>query len=73
MIDYLNTGCDPDELNAPTLILLCGFCAREIAFIGDSDEDVIDGCYTLGEYELVACDCGAVYGEGDTIEVLKEA
>ena len=69
MFEYL--GFEPEEA-APTLILLCGFCAREIAFIGTGDEEIIDGSYTLGEYDLVGCDCGAVYGEGDKVAVLNE-
>lgn len=57
---------------APTLILICGFCYRDILFYGEGDERVEDGWYVLIDYEQAVCACGAFYGEGDRLEVRRE-
>jgi len=63
---YGNSTGEP----APTIILECGFCMAEIPFLGDGDEIVTEGRFTLPEYYVATCPrCDAVYGEGDTLDV----
>lgn len=65
-------GFDADE-PAPTLILRCGFCLRDLDFYGDVDDDgLIDGAYQLGAYDIVRCACGANYGEDDPLEIVPD-
>ena len=61
-------GYDQDfDAPEPTAILICEYCAAEIPITWG--ETIAALYYTIGEYELVACECGAVFGEGDTLEV----
>jgi hypothetical protein len=66
-----STGFEADE-PAPTLILICPYCHADILFYGDGSEGVEDGTYTLNEYYVAVCTCGAIFGEDDTLEIRPE-
>lgn len=60
----------PDD--EPTMILECTFCMAHIPFLGDGDETIADGQFTLPEYYIATCPrCGGIYGEGDVVGVIE--
>ncbi len=63
-------GLDADD-NAPTHILACRFCPAQIDYYGDETPDD-DWHIVLGAYEQAVCHCGAIYSEGDWLEVIDE-
>ncbi len=63
-------GFDADDY-APTHILECRFCPEPIEYYGDETPDA-DWRIVLGECDQAVCHCGAIYGEGDWLEVIDE-
>lgn len=66
--DYNMDGEDP----APTALLRCRYCPREIAFYGDVPEHHLPLTLTLESDEYYTCACGATFGEGDALEIIDE-
>ena len=63
------TSFDAEE-PAPTAILICPSCHGEIEYYSEIDDGAEE--ITLGDREHVVCDCDAVYGEDDVLEVQPE-
>jgi hypothetical protein len=68
MMYYGNSTLGFDEPDTPMVFLQCGFCPIQMGYAGT----VTGSTHTLGTDEHLECDCGATYGEGDTLEVVPE-